>query len=158
MVKICRNTGDSIITPCQRSGCIYFNVDQPLNCIYGEWSTPEELAGMLGIDSTSEASVKSLNRDAEIKITTWGKVLNSLDAIEQTSFDTYLKGVYRFDRELAGMIAGDLRRFVPPPMRYVKSFLWQGIVRKWKVELHEAGIASKSNWRVWQQLGNLNLL
>lgn len=157
MVKICRNTGDAVHTPCQRSGCIYYNAKQPLNCIYGEWGEPGELAGMLGVDA-SESALKAFTRDAEIKITTWGKVLNNIDTVEKTSFDVFLKNVYRFDRELAGSIAGDLRQFVAPPMHYIKSFLWYGIVRKWRVELHEAGIASKANWRVWQQLGNLNLL
>jgi hypothetical protein len=155
MPKICRNTGDPIQQPCGNTNCIYFNASKRLNCIVDEWNDAAELFKLM---KQNPIDLKKLTKDAEAKISVWGKVVNNLDTLHARSFKDFVLKVYGRDEELAVSITENVHVYLAAPMMYLKSTLWVSVVNKYGSELVDCGIASPVNATTWTRLRNLNLL
>lgn len=156
-MKVCRNTGETLLTDCGQTDCFYFNKKRQFNCVNGDWDTnkPEDLAKMMGQPAND---MKRLTKDAETKIAVWGSILRSIDTLPRVDFSLYIKTVYRYCNDVAINMSVDPDTFIVSPMHYVKPFMWVSIVRKWHNDLQVSEIASATNIDVWRQLTNLNLL
>jgi hypothetical protein len=153
--KVCRTTGQTITTPCNKHYCIYFNKKSRLHCMNADWQDPVEIFELMNLPPQD---VKKVYRDAEQKIAMWGRLINSIDRIKPQSFTEYVAKIFDRDNALAGKIAGNPLLFIPEPMRYIKPDMWVGCVKKWRDELIEAEIATPYNIDMWTRLENINLL
>jgi hypothetical protein len=166
MTILCITTGRKKIT-CDENGCLHYCNAAEGNCLQYIYDKPitkdclSDLADLIIPKRNSKHTVsdaKRLLHCGEEMIASWGRILNKLDETPRMEFTKFISHLYAYDHALATAIANDLYLYIIPPMRYVASDRWCGIVIEHKDEMTSSKLASDANIETWNRIEYYRLL